>query len=208
VEGAVLAEAGLNRAKHPSALLLVLLVALGASAPGAAAREPSTLIQASATFQRLGDFWIDKNPSYGGALEALGPSTSCRLVGGRPDRAVANWYGLGVRITLATYGLIPDDETGCTAPDSIRIAGIRVTGKRWKTSLGLRVGSSLAELRRTYPRAVRGRRDGWPRPNAWWLVTRRAHCCADAPQTVPVLLAEVQQGRVVAFYFNVGAQGE
>ena len=189
--------------------MIALLAAVAVSS--ASAREPSTLIQAGATFQRLGDFWISNDPTYAGALRALGPSTSCRLINGDASFAVANWYGLGVRATLATYGLVPAGKTGCTAPRAIRIAGIRVIGKRWRTSLGLRVGSSIAELRRKYPRAVRGRRDGWPRPNAWWLVTKRQRClgdCATMFVTVPVLLAEVKDGRVSAFYFHVGAQGE
>ena len=32
---------------------------------------------------RLGDYWIDKDPTYAGAVAALGPSASCRLVKNR-----------------------------------------------------------------------------------------------------------------------------
>jgi len=95
-------------------LALLIATVAGLLAPGGSAREPSTLLQASASFQRLGDFWISNDPSYAGALDGLGKASSCRLVNGNPAHAVANWYGLGVRATLVTYALVPAGETGCT----------------------------------------------------------------------------------------------
>ena len=169
----------------------------------------SSLIQASATFQRLGDFWVSDQPDYAGALEGLGPSSSCHLVNGSPTHATAAWSALGVRMTLVTFGGIPAGKTGCSAPSSIRISTIRVTGKRWYTSKKLRIGDSVTRLRRLYPKArSKAGLRGWY-GRGYWLVTHRASCyCETITATAPVLVAETSAGRVTSIVFVVGAQGE
>jgi hypothetical protein len=113
---------------------------------------------------------------------------------------------------LVTYGGLPSGRTGCTAPEAIQVSTVRVTGKRWYTSLGLRVGDSVTKLRRLYPRAktTAGVR-GWYR-RGYWLVTRRAICLGDCGgtmyETAPVLVAETAAGHVTSIVFVVGAQGE
>jgi hypothetical protein len=67
---------------------------------GDAAAGRSFVIRASSTLMRLGDFWIEKDPTYAGAVAALGPSSSCRLVKTRflgVDRshAFAGWATFG-----------------------------------------------------------------------------------------------------------------
>jgi hypothetical protein len=119
----------------------------------AAAASGSLLIQTSSRFQRLGDYRISANPTYAGASAALGSSTSCRIIRGDPSWAVATWRSLGVRMKLRTYGAIPRGKTGCTAPRTIFVSTIRVTGQRWHTSLRLRVGDRVAKLRRGYKNA-------------------------------------------------------
>jgi hypothetical protein len=106
-----------------------------------------------------------------------------------------------------TYGLMPDGETGCTRPDLIHISSIHITGQRWYTGAGLKVGQSGARLRRLYPRAIFQRRE-----RAWWLVHVRQRCvigvCDQEFETVPRLIARMKHGRVASFVFPVGAQGE
>ena len=187
-----------------------------ASTAAVAATSDSRVIRASASFQRLGDFRVSDSPTYAGAISALDPPSSCRLVKGRfgadAAHAIATWTRLGVTIELRTYGTLPQARTGCTAPDSIHVHTIRVTRRQWHTSLGLRVGDSAAALRREYPdaKATKAVAD-WYR-TGYWLVARRTACLGDCGGrrlvTAPVLVAEVRRGRVTAIVFVIGAEGE
>lgn len=197
------------------ALIAAALVA-GAIVPASSAKptraQESFLIQASASFQRLGEYWVSDNPSYAGAIQSLGAASACHLVNGDPSWVTASWRSLGVRMSLVTFGGMPAGKTGCSAPASIHVSTIRVTGKRWLTSRTLRVGDSASRLRRLYPKApaTAGVR-GWYSAG-YWLVTRRQRCLGDCGavqwQTAPVLTAEVKNGRVSSIVFVVGAQGE
>jgi hypothetical protein len=171
----------------------------------------SSVIRASATFQRLGDWRIDRAPTLRGAANALGDPSSCLRIRDRTHgRAV--WNSLGVAVDLVTFGGLPRGEDVCTAPALAPVNWVRVTGSRWLTARGLRVGDTIAELRRLYPHAPRNPRGTWPRPNAYWLVSKRTACVGVCGKTrfvsVPQLLAEVRRGRTIAFFFHVGAQGE
>ncbi len=189
---------------------IVVGVALLSAAQSVAAG--SRLMQASAKFQRLGDYWISDDPTYSGAIKALGAPSSCHLVDSSPSHVTAFWRSLGVRMDLVTLGGVPSGKTGCTAPTSIQVSTVRVTGKQWFTSLKLRVGDPVTKLHRLYPRALVTKGvSGWYR-KGYWLVTRRGACLGDCGgalyETVPVLVAETSGGRVSSIVFVVGAQGE
>ena len=193
----------------PRLVTLFVAVAICCGAASATAATESRQIRASATFQRLGDWRIDRAATLQGAIDALGAPSSCREPARR--HAVARWPALGVTVDLWTYGALPPRRTGCTAPRLIHVNYVRATSRQWFTSLGLRVGDSTTKLRRLYPRAPLSPRGAWPRPSAYWLVTRRTVCigfCDRRFVTVPQLAAEVRRARVVAFFFHVGAQGE
>jgi hypothetical protein len=201
---------------HLRTVVLVALVLAAISSHGATGAPDratrSFLIQASASFQRLGDYWISDDATYAGAIRALGSADACHLVGRDPAHVVAVWRSLGVRIDLRTYGFVPPGKTGCTAPDQIHVSTVRVTARRWYTSLRLRVGESTSRLTRLYRKAKESRAvPGWY-GRGYWLVTRRTAClgeCGDTRfVTAPVLVAETNRGRVVSFVFVVGAQGE
>ena len=173
----------------------------------------SLVLQASPSFQRLGPYRIDAHPTYAGALAKLGPSSSCGLFQRDPSWALAEWNDLGVAIELRTYGLLPPHRTGCTAPGKIFVSTVRVTARAWRTAVGLRVGDSEARLRQLYAGAIRtaGLRSWYG--GGYWLVTRRSHCitgvCTPGRlRTSAVLTAEVYAGRVSAFVFVIGAEGE
>jgi hypothetical protein len=114
---------------------------------------------------------------------------------------------LGLTILLVTFGGMPEGETGCTRPDLIRISSIHITGERWYTAAGLKVGQPGARIARLYPRAILKRFQ-----RAWWLVHMRQRCvigvCDQEFETVPRLIAKMRQGRVASFVFPVGAQGD
>jgi hypothetical protein len=187
-------------------LCAILVVASPAAATG------SFLLRAGARFQHVGDFWIERDPTYRGAIKAFGPGSSCRLARGAGG-ATAVWTSIGVRIRLETLGGLPPGKTGCTAPGSIYVDNVRVSSRRWTTARGLRVGDSEARLRTRYPQAAfhrPGLGGGFP-SNAYWLVTRRTACigvCRTEFVTVPQLAAAIRDGRVAFFALRVGAQGD
>ncbi len=183
-----------------------------AGSPHAEGTHHRFLLHAGARFQRVGTFDVRRDPTYRGAISAFGDASECRLVQRSPDAALATWRSLGIRIRLATLGSIPEGESGCTAPDLIHIDRIEVTGRQWHTTRGLRVGESGYRLRQLYP-DVKYRPLSEPFfPNAYFLVAVRERCVigiCDAPYvTAPRLVAKMRDGRVVAFVFPVGAQGE
>jgi hypothetical protein len=193
------------------ALLIVVALSVLVTETAGARSADSRLIQVSASFQRLGAFRISDDPTYAAATRALGPSSSCHVVGNSPSHVVAAWRPLGVSIDLLTYGGIPSGKTGCTAPGLIRVSTVRVTARSWTTSLGLRVGDRVTKLKRLYRRATatNGLHDWYGA--GYWLVTRRGTClgvCNQRTVTAPVLVAEASGGRVRALVFVVGAQGE
>ncbi len=193
-----------------SALVVIAVALLMATAVSAAG--PARLIQTSAKMQRLGAWRIDQSPTLGGARRTLGEPSSCRRIR-LEDGSIARWNRLGVRVVTATLGVIPSGATSCSY-DRMPVSVVTVTGREWQTSLGLRVGDTVTRLHQLYPAATfhpTSRGDSSPK-DSYWLVTRRAAClgqCGGARYiTAPQLVAQIHAGRVKAFVFPVGAQGE
>jgi hypothetical protein len=189
------------------------LAVLAATAVSSANYEGPWVLRAGRSFQQVGRFRIDADPTYRGAIRAFGPASSCKLAA-IESGAIVRWADLGLRIRIATLGAIVAGKTPCTAPADLKVDNVRITSTEWRTSLGLRVGSSVRLLRRLYPNATyhqRGRSEGFP-AQSYWLVTTRTACLGTCGSTlfvtVPQLAAGVREGKVVFFSFRVGAQGE
>ncbi|MDP8910989.1 MAG: hypothetical protein M3M94_02845 [Actinomycetota bacterium] len=177
------------------------------------ARPPSHVVRAGADFQRVGDFWVRRDPTYRGALAAFGRASACRLVARSTRVADAVWRTLGVRVRLATLGALGAGETACSDPARVWINVITVSGRDWRTSRGLRIGDSRARVLRLYPRASYHRRGGLGPARSWWLVTGRdpcigSRCGARRRVSVPRLAARMRAGRVASFVLPVRAQGD
>lgn len=172
------------------------------------------LVRASSASQRLGRLELRARKTavtYADAIHEFGKPTSCRLLGS-PSDARALWRDLGIRLRLSTLGALPPGKNGCSAPGKIHIATAYVSGGRWQTTKGLKIGLPVSAIRSLYPDAIfQSRlRGGWPAP-AYWIVHARAPCigtCRSRYVTVPRLSAQVRNGRVAGFFFPVGAQGE
>jgi hypothetical protein len=172
------------------------------------------LVRASSTSQRLGRLELRARQTavtYADAIREFGRPTSCRLLGG-PSEAVARWRDVGIQLRLSTLGALPLGKDGCSAPREIHVATAYVSGRRWQTTKGLKVGMPVNAIRSVYPQAIfQGRpRGDWPAP-AYWIVHTRTACigtCRSPIVTVPRLSVHVRNGRVVGFFFPVGAQGE
>jgi hypothetical protein len=176
----------------------------------AAGQPSSSVIRADRASQQLGSFRVRSDPTMRGVTRVFGRPRSCRLTSS--ISSTATWNRFALRVAFATLGGIPPGRTACTYRE-MRINWIRATGARWRTGLGLRVGDSVAELRRLYPRARFQRRPigSWPAPS-YWLVHYRERCvigdCPTRFHRVPKLIASIGGGRVRALFLPVGAQGE
>jgi hypothetical protein len=178
-------------------VLAVVIVALAFSPPVGAS---SFVLRATADVQRFGDFNITASPTLGGLKKVFGPWDDCTM---RAWFSMAVWRSLGFRVRLTSLGGTPPPQF-CTDP-KVFIDSVVVTGKRWHTAKGLRVGDTAAKFRRLYPSAHRHR-------NGWGLVEVYERCvigiCPGAYWWKPQLTAVFSNGRVTSFVFPVGAQGE
>jgi len=189
-------------------------LAMAASVSAQGTGRPFT-VSAGRSFQSLGRLELRRTRhsiTYADAIAVFGKPSSCR-VRGNPSIALARWRSIGVRLRLATLGGMPPGKNGCTAPRLIHIESAIASDGRWHTTAGLRIGDSVADLKSLYPNArfQRQPRGSWPAP-AYWIVQVRERCvigiCPTPYVTVPRLSARVAAGRVVEFFFPVGAQGE
>jgi hypothetical protein len=127
------------------------------------------------------------------------------LQGDRSKHVVATWVGRGIRIDSRTNRAHPAAKTGCSSPTLIHVSEIRLTERRWVTSLGLRVGDTISKLRRLYPRSPYARARPGSSRNEYYLVWRHERCRGSCSQQAkrqgvnhPLLTAQVENGKVVA----------
>lgn len=200
-----------------SLLPLLLALAIPAASVAAGQRENADWkVQAGKSFQRAGEYStsLGRKTYLQDAIEAFGPASGCR-VAGTARHVVATWASRGIWIDAWTYGVMPAGENGCTSPDLIHVSQIRLTDKRWVTSLGLRVGDPTTKLRRLYPKSPYvPASQAWGR-NHYYLVWQHGPCigvCTPLEERSGVnyarLMAQVKNGRVVAFWLPIFGQGE
>jgi hypothetical protein len=119
------------------------------------------------------------------AIAAYGAPSALRRQG---TTCTSRWPAIALSL-----GFLSFDANPCSAGVLVHAV---VTGRRWRTNRGLRIGDSRARLRALYPGAT-AHRDGW------WLVTR--HACAEVGgQAFPGLLARTAHRRVAGFVVTAG----
>jgi hypothetical protein len=96
--------------------------------------------------QYLGDLDFRRGvvPNRRNAIRAFG-----RPDGKSPQGCPNKWKQLGVRIVVADFG------GGPVCAGSTRIQTLVITGKRWRTERGLKIGDSLDRVRQLYPELER-----------------------------------------------------
>lgn len=185
----------------------------GGTTPGITPpRSASWVVRATLAFQRAQEYLVrGGNSRLSDAVKAFG-APSCRAV--TRARVVATWVARGIRIEAGAKRTVPRGKAGCSSPGSLHVSEIRLTDRRWTTSVGLRVGDPVARLRARYPKAayVRGRPGS--SKGEYYLVWQRKRClthCTPVERrrgiNVPRLTAEVTNGRVAAFRLPVGPTG-
>jgi hypothetical protein len=150
-----------------------LVLAAGASA------DVSYVIRGDRSFAGLGF-----RDTLASSTKVLGTPSSVRTRVGRI--CIARWNRHGVVIQLVSFEPNPC-KTGS-------LLSANLTGPRWRTTNGLRVGDPVTEIARKHPRAKR-HRDGW------WLATRRT-CELGGNQPYGSLVARTGGGHVTAFFFT------
>ncbi len=149
--------------------------------PPAGSARPLFVLRLSRRRAAVGRFTIwaaARRGTYESATLAFGPASSCRLASGRKSRVT--WSSLGLTMQfIAAPGAV------CASPATVYLQTLTATGRRWRTSAGLAVGSPLATLERLYP-------DSPGSAGRFRLVG------IDRPGTHVVLFATVADGRVVS----------
>jgi hypothetical protein len=169
------------------AAVLVLACCLAAAA--AAAPAPSLVVQGDRVLAGV------RILAPRAAIEArLGAPDSARRTGMYTCRLV--WRRLGLTMLLIDLS----EGRPCRAG---LFQSATIASRRWRTTKGLRVGSTIAQLRNLYP-AARFRDPGFAPYRGWWLVPRRT-CVEVGAQPYPGLLARVARGRVTALVMLVTA---
>jgi hypothetical protein len=171
------------------------------------------LVRVSASLQRAGEYTVRAgNSRLADAIAAYG-RPSCKVVG--PRQAVATWPSRGIRIDSRTTRALPRGKSGCSAPQLMNVAEIRLTDRRWTTSLGLHVGDATSKLRKLYGRVLYARASRPSSRNEYYLVWRHGKCISSCTKAAkrngvdyPRLTAQVKNGKVIAFRIPVLAQGK
>ena len=172
--------------------LVLVLCGAAVLASTAAASTPAPIVVQGNT--KIGTYRVQANGRLAGALRAFGQPTS-RVRHPQHGMCVVRWARLGLRI--AFYNLA--DKNPCLGATGFFGSAV-MTGPRWRTSAGLRIGAALSAVRTRHPAArdaSEERGAGW-----WWLVERVA------PIGTNGLEAKIFKGRVTQFRETHQAGGE
>jgi hypothetical protein len=164
------------------ALLVAVTAAVSLALPASAASPP---------------YVVQGDRAVGGLLIARGTLAQARQRFGAPStvrarssgvECNASWPRIGLRLAFL-------DFSGRACRDGVLVTATITSRSAWRTAVGLRVGDSVARVRRLYPRARL--HPASPPYTGYWLVTRRT-CAEVGAMPYPGLLARVRDGRVTA----------
>ncbi|MEV4419493.1 hypothetical protein AB0L40_05880 [Patulibacter sp. NPDC049589] len=169
-----------------------------AQAQAPAPKSPHVLTTTSEGFlSRLGPVRVNTRTStLSAAYRAFGRPTTSR---GKGTLRRVRWKAAGVSIVAATFG-------GCRRKacrtSELRIQSARVTGPRWQTAAGLRVGEPMARIAELYVDATP------PADGSGDVVLQDAFSYVGEGGDIPIVTARVRGGVVSGFDVWVGAAGE
>ncbi len=171
-----------------------LLLGAGASAAAAA----TSIRWKDGKLTQIGDLSLSSTPTIGRAREAFGAPTSKRLES--EVQCVVDWTPIALRAYFVNLGGQQPGQTTCS-PSVGKLQSAEIRGRAFQTQNGLRVGDTLARLRKLHPTARR-------RGASWWLATA-PDVFSDRPGArISIVRANVKDGRVSAFVLWIGAAGE
>jgi hypothetical protein len=176
-----------------SALACLQLAVLAGTASAA---RPLYLKADSRGLVTIGGFHPLKDARLRAAIRALGEPTG---TSGGGDSCNVRWSNIGLLILFANFGGGEACEPGDGYAQVLVIKGKKA--HRWQTNRGLRIGDTVAELRRRHPEATL-------HPNGWWLATKYIPYGEGCPCPDAALRAKVSRGRVSSFRAWLGGAGD
>ena len=172
--------------------LLVAVCASAVAVAGATAATTRPLVVTGNT--KIDTYRVQANGKLSGALRAFGKPTS-RTRHAQHGMCVVRWKRIGLQIDFYNLG----GKNPCLGPTG-NFGAATLTGTRWRTSAGLRIGAPLSAVQARHPsaREAAGERGaGW-----WWLMERTGDLGSSG------LEAKMVSGRVKAFRVTYQAGGE
>jgi hypothetical protein len=183
---------------------LVCATTLALCAPVAPAQQREVLRAAHNQVTAVGSWRIHndryrRTVSLRHAIHAFGQPSSRRLVS---YYCRVSWRRLGIVARFTTLGGLRPGETMCTPTASV-IDTMVIRGSQWRTWEGLRIGAASSAITEHHRRATFefGR---WTL--ARWINPGFGDVEPGTP--MPMVTADVRNGRVVALRARIGAQGE
>jgi hypothetical protein len=167
-------------------------------------QSPRFVVHASAGATgaiRSGRWRIPPGGSLASAISAFGRPVRCAL-NGHPSDVTADWSS--PRLSAGFYTLGGGRPLGCARRSILVLSAATCTDPACVSVRGVRVGSSLAELRRKYPGAPTRRRADGGRDH--WLVT--TWCFVPDRHRCTLLSVAVADGLVVSFDLRLGLGGD
>jgi len=171
-----------------------------AQTPPALAPKPPHVLETDGEgyVSKLGPVRVNTRTSnLSNAYRAFGrPSSSS----GKANVRRVRWKDAGVSIVGVTFG-------GCRRPkrcrtDELLVQSARVTGPRWQTAAGLKVGDPATRVPELY------RRKKAPSDGSGNVVLTTAFSQIGDPGDIPIVTARVRGGVVTGFDVWVGAAGD
>jgi hypothetical protein len=159
---------------------------------------------------------IQGSDSFGGmpnpgtlrqAIARFGRPSSMQDDGSGVDCFV-RWDALGIRALFQDFGAT--DSASCLPADAFTLSEASLTGSRWMTSTGVRIGDPLGQLRAAYPDAAHPAdcvTDHVP-DSSWWRLLRTPDPLGGPGSFICTLAAIVRDGRVAQFELSSSAASE
>jgi len=169
-------------------LVVLAVAAFGLATIAAAGNDFVVIAGGPRSERRIGSFHFLRDLGrYSAAVQKFGePGSRTAGTGRRDNLCVVRWARIGLRME---FGSTPESPCDNSALGGSTWAGAVLDRGPWRTDKGLRLGDSLARLRRLYPQARY--RTGPPR--AWLLLFVRGEV-----GTTVFLQAKVRGGRVTS----------
>lgn len=177
---------------------MIVFCALVLLAVNATAATAATIRWKDGEVTQIGDLGLSRTPTIQRVSAAFGAPASRRLES--RELCVVDWTApLGLRGNFVNLGARRPGQTTCS-PTVGKLQSAEVRGRALQTQNGLRVGDTLARLRRLHPAA---RRHG----SQWWLATA-PNPFGRPGARMSIVRANVKDGRVSALVLWIGAAGE
>lgn len=140
-----------------------------------------------------------KYPNYSVVRRAIGLPD--RLVRPNESEAIGIWTGRrAARMDFVTFG-------GPTDLKSLPFQYADLTGKKWVTSRGIRVGSTARKMKAAYGREAWRLPKNRVQPGNWWRLS--GSCSAlFTDQDDQQVTAKIRRNRIIKFRVWIGAAGE